>query len=104
MWNLPVLPLEAETFAGHTHVLMTDDGMASMLRPQGIGFGGTTMTTAEDYIICEVIDESTAECIDRQSVGRYDPRGYDHLPNWVNLEVDDSWNCGRSCCACVWST
>lgn len=46
---------------------------------QSIGFGGTVMTTAQDYIICEVIDESTAECTDRQSVSRCDPQGHDHL-------------------------
>lgn len=38
---------------------------------QGIGFGGTVMIAAQDFIICEVKDDSTAECIDRQSISRF---------------------------------
>lgn len=36
---------------------------------QGIGFGGTTMIEAEDYLVCTVDDEN-AICEDRAPVSR----------------------------------
>lgn len=37
---------------------------------QAIGFGGDTMTSAQDFIICEVFQDGGADCVDRQPVER----------------------------------
>ncbi|CAN0184392.1 unnamed protein product, partial [Scytosiphon promiscuus] len=66
-------------------------GDAGML---GIGWGGLTMTDAQDYVICEVISSEEAECIDRQPTGGRtlpEPDDEDSDLGFESVEIDGDW-------------
>eukprot|EP00752_Nemacystus_decipiens_P001683 g1633.t1 len=61
----------------------------------GVGWGGLTMAIAEDFVICEIIDATTAECTDRaytisREVPPLDANGETFL-NVTALSVDADW-------------
>ncbi|CAN0421524.1 unnamed protein product [Ectocarpus sp. 12 AP-2014] len=61
----------------------------------GVGWGGLTMELAEDYIICEITDESTASCTDRaytteREAPPLDSAGETSL-NFTDLSIEDGW-------------
>ncbi|CAM9145144.1 unnamed protein product [Ectocarpus sp. 8 AP-2014] len=60
----------------------------------GVGFGGLTMSDAQDFVICELISTDEAECIDRQPTGRRSlpPRDdEDAVLEVLSVEVEGEW-------------
>ncbi|CAM9704645.1 unnamed protein product, partial [Ectocarpus fasciculatus] len=60
----------------------------------GVGFGGLTMSDAQDFVICELISTDEAECIDRQPTGgrSLPPRDdEDAVLEVLSVEVEGEW-------------
>ncbi|CBJ27734.1 peroxidase [Ectocarpus siliculosus] len=60
----------------------------------GIGFGGLSMTDAQDFIICEVFSTGGAECIDRSPTGGRSEPQPDTLQSGLqvtNVTTDKTW-------------
>ncbi|CAM9611990.1 unnamed protein product, partial [Ascophyllum nodosum] len=82
--------------------LIDDENIALTLRAKGIGsegmmgigWGGNTMYTAQDYAICEVLSEDEAECIDRSSVSSRSvppPDNVDPSLTVTGVTVGEEW-------------
>ncbi|CAM9989598.1 unnamed protein product, partial [Ascophyllum nodosum] len=59
-----------------------------------IGFGGDEMAAADDFIICEVLNSTSADCTDRQSVASHTTPGEDtENPSLTvtSVTVDGDW-------------
>ncbi|CAM9298493.1 unnamed protein product [Ectocarpus sp. 4 AP-2014] len=60
----------------------------------GVGFGGLTMSDAQDFVICELFSTDEAECIDRQPTsGRSLPPRDDEdaVLEVLSVEVEGEW-------------